>query len=127
MGSPGMSQYRGAVILVFPEPPHGIWSAVPGWSMRLRDAETSKPIPTVTQFTLHADAQDILWADLTMFMDGEGNPILNGDTEVPLFANPDGTTEPKVGNFLFLVVGVEVAPLEHVVSFKQPELPFEGS
>lgn len=118
----------GAVILVFPVTGTNPKFCVPGWSFRIRDAETGEPINTVTELALYAKADDLAWARFTMFVDQNGNPVYDG---IPPMWQEEGEPEPvpHLNTFNFLIAGVTVEPLVKSdtkgVSDDQLELPFD--
>ena len=85
-------KFAGRVIIEWP--PSGRAGILLGWHVQITDADTGKPITTVTSLAvLHAEAEGIVWADLTMFADEDGAPVLDGvpplrDGEVILSAFP---------------------------------------
>jgi len=100
------AQFDGTVAVTWPRPRGG---AVHGWEVGLTDAATGEPVTTVTGFTarIHAAAFGLVWAELTMFADGDGRPLLAGHP-VP---DPDGGEGGVLtGTFAFLVTEMRVAP-----------------
>jgi hypothetical protein len=76
-----VAQYRGLIIIEWPPPvgsgPHG---AIDGWKVVITDALTGKPVTTCSRadVVVHADVNDLVTADLTLFADGDGQPLLDG-------------------------------------------------
>lgn len=96
-------EFAGNIIITWPQPsPAG---SLHGMGITLTDAETGEDIQTVTalRVVLHADAQDLVWAELEMFTDADGKPAYSH----PLHT-VDG--EPVRGTFPFLVSEMRVAP-----------------
>jgi len=100
------AQYRGAIVIEWPRAaPHGV-GAIIGRMVSVYDAFTGsepgpKPISTVSEIALRVSVDEIVTADLTMFADEAGNPILDGE---PV---PDGDGF-RTGVFPFLVSEMRV-------------------
>jgi hypothetical protein len=107
--------FEGCATIIWPAPrrpgtPEGNQSAIPGWSVRIRDSLTGGPIETVVRFDLHADASDLIWAEFQMFTDQKGKPVLKDP--VPMFVDyHDGSVTPQIGTFNWLITGMEVEPV----------------
>ena len=97
-------QYRGVVVIEWPAP-YGAspYSSMIGWQVAISDAVTGKPITTARDVTVRADMESLVTADLTLFADANGEPILDG---MPVMK--DG--EPLTGVFTFLVSEMRVRP-----------------
>lgn len=94
--------FEGSVTLVWPPPaPEGLR----GCLLSLLIGE--KPLRTVTALSLHADIDDYVWAELTMWVDADGHPLYGGDGE-PLIGDGGVVT----GTFPFLVAEMRVAEQE---------------
>lgn len=65
------------------------------------------PITTITEFTLHAKATDLIWATVTMFADEDGQPVYRTSLDRKLHLGEDG--KPVTGTFRFLVTEMRVA------------------
>lgn len=97
---------RGAVIIEWPEPaPLGV-GAISARMVTVYDAFTGgdpgpKPITTVSAITVRVTMDEIVTADLTMFADEHGEPILDGQ---PLVRDGEILT----GVFPFLVSEMRV-------------------
>ncbi len=78
-----------------------------GWGVTITDADTGKPILTCLSAVIKADVKSPITADLTMFVDADGQPLLAGE---PV---PDGD-EFRVGTFTFLVAEMRVKADEHL-------------
>jgi len=100
------SRFDGTMTVTWPRPRGG---AVPAWAVSLADAATGEAITTVTGFTtrIHAVAGDVVWAEVTMFADGDGRPLLSGRPVLAPLADRDAV---KTGTFAFLVTEMRVAP-----------------
>lgn len=100
------AQYRGAIIIEWPQPvgkgPHG---CIAGYSLSITDATTGKQITTCSHadITVHADAAELVTADLTLFVGEDGEPLLNGPP-VPDY----DAGEIRTGVFPFLVAEMRV-------------------
>ena len=110
-------RYYGRVIIEWPAPlKQAGHRALTGWGCTVYDAETGKCINSVTKIdvpavTVHADAQRWVTADLAMFADAEGMPVLFPDDpehsgSVLIFMDEDGHV--RWGTFLFLVAEMRV-------------------
>jgi hypothetical protein len=99
------SEFAGTCIITWPRP-SGTGGVLAGWGVAITDAATGEQIFAVTGITvhLHADAKGLIWADLEMFADRDGKPLLSG---TPILG-PDGG-EILTGVFPFLVSGMRVA------------------
>ena len=85
--------------------------AMSGWGVTPYDADG--PVTTVQSITLHAAADSLVWAELTMFADEDGKPVLHGDweraggTPVPVpWLTEDGET--RSGTFPFLITSMKM-------------------
>ncbi len=94
--------YRGVIIIEWP-PPHGAspYSSMPGCLVKITDALTGKPIRTCTGLTVSAGTECLVTADLTLFADADGGPLLDGEPVT------DGG-EIRTGVFPFLVSEMRV-------------------
>ncbi len=72
--------YRGVIAIEWP-PPHGAspYSSMAGSRVSVTDALTGKPIMTCTKIIVHVDAEALVTADLIMFADADGGPLLGGE------------------------------------------------
>ena len=91
-------QFAGTIIIEWPQPRSGVLN---GWAISLIDELTGKPIHTVTSFKvhLHADAENVVWADLEMFATPDGKPAYEAPAMGP----------PVLATFPFLVAEMRVA------------------
>jgi hypothetical protein len=83
-------------------------TVMPGWTFAIRDPG-GEMITTVTDLTFHAPGDGLVWAELTMFCDAEGRPILAGtpdEISARWVAGDDGI---RTATFPFLVAGMSVA------------------
>jgi len=97
----------GRVIIEWPGPQREKF-ALAGWMCAVYDAVTGKPVTTVMRARLpsvvvHADAQDMITADLTMLADDKGMPILFPEEH---HAGDDGKI--REGTFPFFVAEMHV-------------------
>jgi hypothetical protein len=100
-------EFAGSVTITWPQPRSG---SLHGWAITITDTVTGKPVSTVSGITvhLHADAGGIAWAELDMFADEDGKPILDSaDPRRHNLAMRDG--EIITGAFPFLVSEMRVA------------------
>lgn len=99
-----VTQYRGVIVIEWPPPGGGPYSAMAGWPVVvITDAATGRPVTTCSHadITVHADVSQLVTADLTLFTDADGEPILDGEPAL------DGK-EVRTGVFPFLVAGMKV-------------------
>lgn len=95
-------QYRGVIAIEWPAPVGATpYSAVSGRAVAIADAVTGKPVTTCSRLTVRADVAEIVTADLILFADADGNPILDG---VPVL----GDDEILTGTFPFVVSEMRV-------------------
>ena len=94
--------YQGVIIIEWPTA-YGAspYSAIAGHKIEISDALTGKPIRTCTAVTVRADMERLVTADLTMFADEAGEPILDGEP----VRDGDGF---RTGVFPFLVSEMRV-------------------
>ncbi|HMH94744.1 MAG TPA: hypothetical protein VK586_27125 [Streptosporangiaceae bacterium] len=97
------AQYRGVIIIEWPPPGASPYSAMTGWNVAITDAVTGQAITTVmsTDITVHADAERMVTAALTMFADENSEPLLGG---MPVMKDGEALT----GVFPFLVSEMRV-------------------
>lgn len=95
-------EYRGVIVIEWP-PPYGSvpHSAINGSLIVITDALTGKAVTTCSHVTVHADAAELVTADLTMFADADGEPVLDG---MPVL----GAEEILTGTFPFFVAEMRV-------------------
>lgn len=98
-----VAQYRGVIVIEWPPPigggPHG---AMLGKLISITDAMTGELITAcpAADVVVHADVDYLITADLTLYTDADGQPILR------LSAVPDEGA--ATGVFPFLVAGMKV-------------------
>lgn len=96
--------YRGAVVIEWPAAVGSSpYAVMIGHRVSIFDAVTGKQITTCSaaDITVHADANALVTADLTLFAGAEGEPLLDGMPEV------DGE-EIRTATFPFLVAEMRV-------------------
>lgn len=72
--------YRGVIAIEWPAPAGGsVYACMLGRDVKVADAVTGKPITTCLAVAVHADPGALVTADLTMFADEDGEPLLDGD------------------------------------------------
>ena len=93
-----VARYYGVIRIEWPPPGGGAYSAMLGRLTSVYDAPTGKLITTCSDadVTVHAGAQGLVTASLTLFCDKDGEPLLDGD---PVVKYGDALT----GVFPFLV------------------------
>ena len=96
--------YRGVIVIEWP-PPAGTspYACLNGSGVAIADAVSGKPITTCSDLVIHAEIQALVTADLTMFADKDGEPILDGEPVL------DGD-EIQTGVFPFVVSEMRVRP-----------------
>lgn len=102
--APEPEPFRGVVVIEWPAPcgvpPH---SALIGRACTVTDAVTGKPITTCSAIRVRADVNEIVTAELILFADANGNPVLDGQPVL----DPSGR-EILAGTFPFAVAGMKV-------------------
>ena len=103
---PGVT-YHGVIILEWPAPQHREHGAgvLAAWKLKVRDASSGSPILSVMRADIHAPANDVVTADLTMLADEDGAPVFDGKPRIR-----EGSEGPEVicGTFPFLVAEMRV-------------------
>lgn len=66
-----------------------------GWPIRFYNGDGY--VHTVTEMALHANVDDLMWAELTMYAGADGKPLL---------AAHDITDPDRTGKFAFLITGM---------------------
>jgi len=98
---PGVT-YQGVIAVEWPQPRPGYECApMPGWRLAVFDALNGRQITTVTGLVIHADANNVVAADVTMFAGEDGQPVYTGKPR-----ERDGET--IWGTFPFLVAEMRV-------------------
>jgi hypothetical protein len=103
---PGVA-YLGVIAVEWPPPRPGYECApMPGWKIAVFDALNGRQITTVTRLVIHASANDVVTADVTMFADLDGQPVYDGK---PYYrGQADLAGEVVYGTFPFLVAEMRV-------------------
>jgi hypothetical protein len=104
---PGEPDIEGSVTIEWPaKAPSGV---IPGWGVSIYDAVTGKQVTTASHadIVIHADAQDVVTADLTLFCDEAGNPVFGaGFPAGVVHVRPDEGI--ATGTFTFLVTEMRI-------------------
>lgn len=99
-----VAQYRGVIIIEWPAPGGGPYSAMAGARVCITDAVSGKPIETCqhADIVVRADVNELVTANLILFTDAVGEPLFDGEPVA------DGE-EILTGVFPFLVAEMRVA------------------
>ena len=74
-----VARYRGVIAIEWPPPTRpGPYGAMTGHNVAVTDLLTGKPV-TCTDIRVHADPERLVTADLTLFADADGEPVLDGE------------------------------------------------
>ena len=95
-----VAQYRGVIAIEWPAATRpGPYSSMAGCLLVITDLVTGKQIMTCSHadVTVHADAAALVTADLVLFADADGEPLLDGKPET------DDDENIRTGVFPFLV------------------------
>lgn len=103
----------GHVIIEWPAPrgKDGDPRMMPAWDISVLDAATGRPIITVEKLTLPAvtaDASSFVTADLVMFADAEGNPLMPSGEPGGMEFCLDDEGKARTGVFTFIVAEMRV-------------------
>jgi hypothetical protein len=71
--------YRGMIVIEWPPPGPSAYSAIPGCLLSVHDAVTGAQILAATHIEVHSPAAGVVTADLTLFADEDGEPLLEGN------------------------------------------------
>jgi hypothetical protein len=75
------------------------------------DALNGRQITTVTRLEIHATANDVVTADVTMYADEHGQPVFSGQPVI--VRGQDGEPDDiRYGTYPFLVAEMRVRPVE---------------
>ena len=87
----------------------GAGQVIQGWRCVVRGKD-GRPITTVTELIVHAPADGLIWAELTMVATKDGEPVLDPVLEGSQFKGvcfgDDG--KPLIGTFPALIAGMTV-------------------
>lgn len=109
-----VARYWGTVIIEWPAPARGTpYGAMPGRHVKVWDAATGEQVYGCTHadITVHAGVEGLVTADLTLFADEDGEPVLDLQPAVTaadrrIVLDEDGGT--VTGVFPFLVTEMRV-------------------
>lgn len=94
-----VAQYRGVIRIEWPAACNpGPYGSMVGSLLSVFDAMSGKQILTCVKAVIHADMDALVTADLTLFTDADGEPILDGEP-----VQDEDRTEIRTGVFPFLV------------------------
>jgi hypothetical protein len=102
-----VARYRGVIAIEWPAPARpGPYGAMAGRKVTVTDLVTGKPIMTCSgaDVTVHAAANELVTADLTLFAGADGEPLLDGEPVLD-----EDRSEWVSGVFPFLVGEMRVA------------------
>ena len=78
-----VAQYRGVIAIEWPAATRpGPYGAMIGRMTAVTDLVTGNEIRTCTGITVHVDMERLVTADLTLFTDADGEPVLDGEPVV---------------------------------------------
>lgn len=107
-GSGQPAEFAGAIGIEWPAA-CAAGQVIPAWRIAFWDE--AGWVTTISRMTLHAECTGVIWAELTMFADTAGKPLLHlpggaaaGTEIVPL----DDDGQPVYGTFPFLVTSMRV-------------------
>lgn len=101
--------YQGHIGIEWPPARPGSSLILPGWGCQVWDALSGQKITTVTGLAVHATANGLVTADVTMYADPDGQPVYS-----PFKAwQVDG--EMITGTFPFLVAEMRVRQSERTL------------
>lgn len=95
--------FAGRLIIIWPK---SGGAAVHGNLIAFIDADNGEPIVTITDLTVHVDLYAPVVAEVAMFADADGKPLL-GAHAMPV-PNADGTAY-RTGTFRWIVAEMRVA------------------
>jgi hypothetical protein len=102
----------GEIGIEWPVHARGTRWAIAGWGVAPFNADG--PVTTISEITLHAKASGIIWAEVVMFTDEDGQPIYR--TPAKLHLGEDG--KPVTGTFRFLVTEMRIAAPQEIKPLK---------
>lgn len=103
----------GEIGIEWPVHAQGTRWAIAGWGVSPFNADG--PVTTISEVTLHAKASGILWAEVVMFTDEDGQPIYR--TPAKLHPGEDG--KPVTGTFRFVVTEMRIAEVQELKHAKR--------
>jgi hypothetical protein len=96
--------FAGHLIITWPKNNR---SCVPGWGVAVTNAITDQPIVSALDLKVSVNVQSAVTAEMTMFTDADGNPLL-GSPVTPVLTE-DGENF-HTGRFLWLVTEMRTTP-----------------
>jgi hypothetical protein len=98
------AEFAGTLGIEWPAGDLAAGKALHGWKITPYDAEG--PVTTVSEIALHASVLGLIWADLTMFTDKDGRPVLHlPDHQAPHLG---GDGRPTEATFPYLITSMRV-------------------
>jgi len=105
--------FDGFLGIEWPAAPPGCDRPLIAWKVTPFNADG--PITTITEFTIHATATDLVWAEATMFADEEGRPVYSVPPGGKLHTDDEGVV---TGTFRFLVTEMRIAAPQEIKPLK---------
>lgn len=101
-------RFEGTITIEWRRSGPALPAVMPGWVFAIRD-QAGEMILTVTDLTIHAPADGLVWAELTMFRDAEGRPIMAASPQEVADRWVAGDDGIETGTFAFDVAAMQVA------------------
>jgi hypothetical protein len=92
-------KFAGTIVIEWPQPASG---ALHGYKLKI-STEDGRPVLTVMNLAVHSAADSLVWAEMMMFADRDGNPVYDH----PVYQHDGG--ELITGTFPFRVAEMRVA------------------
>lgn len=97
-------EFEGVITIEWPWGVHPAGMPVPGWKAAPR-LLGGGAMTTASHITIHVDAQDVTWAEVTMLTGADGRPLYDG---MPVVVPGPDHGEVMTGTFAFLVAGMSI-------------------
>jgi hypothetical protein len=98
--------FEGTIIIEWPQPANGV---LPGWALKIWDADSGRQIFSASEITATVDAaaDGIVVARLVLFADPDGNPVYGSEGQTQIHLDDDKNI--LTGVFRFRVAEMRVA------------------